>query len=285
MMCRGPAAMQREREFLLTDQDYQRISALVREHTGISLSAAKRDMVYSRLSRRLRRLGINDFAAYCDFLLHDESGQEFTEFTNAITTNLTSFFREGHHFEYLQNALLPELMRARGDQRRLRIWSAGCSTGEEPYSIAMVLAETLPPDWDAKILATDLDSNVLTTASNGIYEETRLQNVPQPRLRRWFLRGRGSHAGQFRVSPALQSIITFKRLNLMDAWPMRGPFDIVFCRNVVIYFDKPTQQTLMERYADMLCARGHLFLGHSETLYRVTDRFELLGHTIYRKRT
>lgn len=279
----GPVAAECEREFTLTDRDYQCISVLARQHTGICLSNAKRDMVYSRLSRRLRRLGLRDFAAYCALLAGDDSGAEVAEFTNAITTNLTSFFREAHHFEHMEKALLPALLETRRTKRRLRFWSAGCSTGEEPYSMAMILAETVPAGWDVKVLATDLDSNVLETARRGVYDATRVKGVSRDRLGRWLRQGRGESAGQVRVAERLRELVAFKQLNLMGSWPMHGPFDAIFCRNVMIYFDKATQKTIVERYADLLAADGQLFLGHSETLYRVTERLEHIGQTIYRK--
>lgn len=277
--------MKRETEFLFSDRDFNLIRQLISRHTGIALSEAKRDMVYSRLSRRLRKLGLQDFKAYCQLLEGNDAETELGHFTNAVTTNLTSFFRESHHFTYLARQLLPELYRLKASDRRLRIWSAGCSTGEEPYSIAMTLLENLPPNsgWDIRILATDLDTNVLASAERGIYTEERLQNLPQGQRRRWFQRGRGDNMGLLLAKPALRDMITFRQLNLMGDWPMKGPFDIIFCRNVVIYFDKPTQSVLMERYAELMANNGHLFLGHSETLYRVTERFKLIGQTIYGK--
>lgn len=275
-----------ETEFEFADQDFQRIRRIINDIAGISLADGKRELVYSRLSRRLRSLGLRRFDEYCRLLeTGGENNEEIGEFVNALTTNLTSFFRESHHFEFLGAELLPALIRERGaSHRRIRIWSAGCSTGEEPYSIAMVLREILPAvGWDVKILATDLDSNVLATAERGVYEESRIKGLPEARVQRWFQRGRGSQSGQVRVIPALRELITFRRLNLMHDWPMRGPFDVVFCRNVVIYFDKPTQRGLFERFADLLVERGHLFVGHSESLFKVTDRFVPLGKTIYQR--
>lgn len=274
-----------EREFPFSDDDFDNIRQLVSRHTGISLSDAKRDMVYGRLARRLRSLGLDDFKQYCRLLEEGDSEDELGRFTNAVTTNLTAFFREPHHFDFLGRQLLPELVRRRAAERRLRIWSAGCSTGEEPYSIAMQLLENLPQrsGWDIKVLATDLDTNVLATARRGIYAQERLKNVDQRRQRRWFRRGRGDNAGLLQVKPELQQMITFKQLNLMLDWPMQGLFDIIFCRNVIIYFDKPTQSVLMERFSGQMADHGRLFLGHSETLYRVTERFKLMGQTIYEK--
>ncbi len=271
------------REYDLSDAEFQRVRRLVSEATGISLSDAKRDLVYSRLSKRLRALAIDSFDGYCDFL-EDEAG-EFEHFVNAITTNLTAFFREPHHFDYLAATILPELLERNRASRRLRIWSAGCSTGEEPYSIAITVRRVLPElaNWDVRILATDLDSNCLARAAAGIYEEARVAGIDRHTLGRWFRRGRGEHEGKVRVQPELAQMIAFRHLNLMQAWPMRGLFDVIFCRNVVIYFDKPTQAALFARYADQITDGGHLFLGHSETLHSISDRFTLIGKTIYRK--
>ncbi len=277
--------MTAQREFQFTDRDFRCLQRLVLRHTGITLSPAKRDMLYSRLARRLRALGLRRFKEYCALLQEDGDSEELRHFTNAVTTNLTAFFREPHHFDYLRDEFLPAMIERRADRRRLRIWSAGCSTGEEPYSIAITLAETMPRDWDVRILATDLDSNVLDRARQGIYSEERTAEVPERLKRKWFLRGRAAHQGKVRVRRELRDMIRFRQLNLMHEWPMRGPFDAIFCRNVIIYFDKPTQSRLMDRFADILADDGRLFLGHSETLYRVTDRFQLLGRTIYRKVT
>lgn len=272
-------------EFEFSDQDFQRVRRIINGIAGISLADGKRELVYSRLSRRLRQRGLQRFEDYCNLLETQGDAQELSEFVNALTTNLTSFFREAHHFEFLARELLPNLIRERAfGSRRLRIWSAGCSTGEEPYSIAMVVRETLPAvGWDIKILATDLDSNVLATAARGVYESARVKDLPEIRLRRWFQKGRDAQAGHVRIVPALRDLITFRQLNLMEDWPMRGPFDIIFCRNVVIYFDKPTQRILFDRFANILAQEGRLFVGHSESLFKVTERFAPLGKTIYRR--
>ncbi len=275
--------MEHARELKFTDSDFRRIRALVGRHTGISLSEAKREMVYSRLARRIRARRLGSFSEYCDLLDSEDGAAELGEFVNAITTNLTSFFREAHHFRFLEQQLLPQLLQARAQARRLRIWSAGCSTGEEPYSLAMVLRENVPEAWDVRILATDLDSNVLDTGRKGIYDMERLQSLPKARLQRWFLKGRGANAGRARVAPSLRDLVSFRQLNLMGDWPMRGPFDVIFCRNVMIYFDKPTQTRLTERFAGLLADDGHLFVGHSETLYRVTECFQSIGQTVYRR--
>lgn len=272
-----------EREFEFSRSDFEHIRDLVGDRTGIVLSDHKIDMVYGRLSRRLRQLGINKFAEYLSRLEGDE--QELIEFTNALTTNLTSFFREPHHFDFLRTIGLSTLLKNRPN-KKLRIWSAGCSTGEEPYTIAMTVKEAMASyaNWDVKILATDLDSNVVNRAQAGIYAQEKVNGVDQTRIKKWFRKGRGDeHAGQMKVSADLQDMITFKQLNLMHDWPMEGPFDIIFCRNVVIYFNKDTQRELFDRYADYMADDGYLFVGHSESLHKVTERFKLIGKTIYHK--
>lgn len=271
------------REFNFTDKDFNFIRKLVAEKTGISLSEAKRDMVYSRLSRRLRKLELDRFDHYCD-LLKSEKNDELVQFINAITTNLTAFFRENHHFEYLKNTVLPELLRKKSD-KRIRIWSAGCSTGEEPYSIAMVVKEATQAfkGWDIKILATDLDSSVVQKASTGIYTTQRVNGISKERLQKYFQKNADANSDELRVNQQIRELITFKQLNLMHDWPMKGPFDIIFCRNVVIYFDKDTQRVLFDRYANLLASNGHLFIGHSESLFKVSERFRLIGGTMYQK--
>lgn len=271
------------RDFHFTDDNFKHIQQLVSTHTGISLSDSKKEMVYSRLAKRVRSLNLRDFDSYCRLIEEGHDEKELIEFINSITTNLTSFFRENHHFEYLGKELLPRIMQQNRKSRKIRIWSAGCSTGEEPYSIAIVAAETVPKDWDTKILATDLDSNVLNTATAGVYRQERVEALSTERLRRFFHKGSGANEGFVRINPELKSLIRFKQLNLMNEWPMKGPMDVIFCRNVVIYFDKSTQRVLFERYANLLKPDGHLFVGHSESLFNVTERFTLLGKTTYQK--
>jgi chemotaxis protein methyltransferase CheR len=271
-------------DFELTQAQFERIRELVRQHTGIALSDAKRQLVYGRLARRLRALRLTDFSQYIEMLERGEP-EELEQFTNAVTTNLTSFFREPHHFEFLAQEFLPRRTADATARHRLRIWSCAASTGEEPYSIAMVLREAQAQlhGWDVKLLATDLDSSVLATGMTGIYAAPRLQGMDPRRVSRFFDRGSDAQAGNFRVREELRSLVTFKQLNLMHEWPMRGPFDAIFCRNVVIYFDKPTQRTLFERFAALQRPGDLLFLGHSESLYRVNERYELVGRTIYRR--
>jgi chemotaxis protein methyltransferase CheR len=270
-------------DFTLSQAEFERLRELVRAHTGIALSDAKRQLVYGRLARRLRALKLTTFAEYIR-VIEGGDGAELEEFTNAITTNLTSFFREPHHFDYLGRELLPALTRRSG-LRRLRLWCCAASTGEEPYSMAMVLREAgdLLYGWDVKLLATDLDSSVLATAESGVYSQERFSGMERKRMERFFDEGCGVQQGRLRARDELRRLITFKQLNLMHEWPMRGPFDVIFCRNVIIYFDKETQRTLFQRMAALQRPGDLLFLGHSETLYRVSERYELIGRTIYRR--
>jgi chemotaxis protein methyltransferase CheR len=271
-------------EFYFTHEHFEFLREYIREHSGIALSDAKRQLVYTRLVRRLRSLKLTGFDEYCD-LIHRGDHKELVELVNAITTNLTGFFREPHHFDYLARVVLPDLMGRDPCNRRLRLWSAGCSTGEEPYSMAMVARESVPQGagWDLKILATDIDSNVLAKAQAGTYPDERTDGISAERLRRWFRRGARSNKGLVKVDAEAASLVTFKKLNLLDAWPMAGPFDVIFCRNVVIYFDKPTQKALFDRMADILVDRGYLFIGHSESLFKVSERFKLIDRNTYQK--
>lgn len=279
-------ALDSDREFVFTNADFQKIREFVKAHTGINLSEAKQNLVYGRLSRRLRQLNMKSFKDYLEYAL-TSGDDELGHFINAITTNLTAFFREEHHFAFLASSLIPQVLKQNERTRRLRVWSAGCSTGEEPYSLAMTLMDVIPniSSWDVKILATDLDTNVLAHASAGVYDLERARSVGEKRLKKYFRRGRGENGSSVKVSDDIRQLIMFKQLNLMAEWPMRGPFDFMFCRNVVIYFDKDTQRQLVSRYADLLREDGHLFLGHSESLFKVSDRFELLGQTIYKRVT
>ncbi len=274
--------MTAHREFQFTQHDFDTLRQLVSQHTGIALSEHKQEMLYSRLARRLRILNLNSFAEYCE-LLKSDGGDELMQFMNAVTTNLTAFFREPHHFEQLANHILPELLEQKADQQRLRIWSAGCASGEEAYSLAIVLREHVPSYWNVKILATDLDSNVLGQAIEGIYNRERVAMLSTERLQRWFKKGTGNQAGMVLVSPELQKMVSFRQLNLIYSWPMNGMFDIIFCRNVMIYFSKNTQVQLYERFANILEPNGYFFVGHSENLFKLTERFQLVKQTIYRK--
>jgi chemotaxis protein methyltransferase CheR len=269
-------------EYAFDDNDFKRVKKIVYDFAGIDLNDTKKNLVYNRLAKRIRFLGLSSFSAYLNYV--EKMGEEeLVNLINAITTNLTFFFRENHHFEYLAKQVIPQLLKKNQASKKIRIWSAGCSTGEEPYSIATILKETVPSGWDARVLATDLDTTVVESARQGVYNVERLKGVTEPRKKRWFLKGTGDKEGWVRVKPELQSIIDFGQINLMNEWPIKDKIDAIFCRNVVIYFDKPTQSKLFNRYADLLQEDGHLFIGHSESLYKICDRFELLGQTIYRK--
>lgn len=270
---------------VLGDSEFEFIRHVIAENAGIVLGPNKRQLVQGRLARRLRELGLPTYESYCDHV-RNSGPEELVGLINAITTNVTSFFRENHHFEALASYMIPEALKRNQQSRRLRIWSAGCSTGEEPYCIAMVLSEVLPSveRWDAKILATDIDSDVIATAQQGIYPVDRLSAIPEARLRRCFRRGVGANAGHAMVQPDVARFITFRTLNLQQSWPMSGPFDIIFCRNVMIYFDQVTRERLVGRFAALLAPGGYLCLGHSESIHSGTAPFHLVGKTIYRKR-
>jgi chemotaxis protein methyltransferase CheR len=274
--------MTNQREFIMSEHDFETISELAYGYTGIVLGPHKKDMVYGRLSRRLRELGLQRVDQYLP-LIDQESKPEVSKFINAITTNLTSFFREAHHFDFLGKTVCPEWQKTKAQTKKIRIWSAGCSTGEEPYSIAMTLRESMNlSGWDCKILATDLDSKVIEKGQQGIYGVDRIESLAIERRKQWFLQDK-NHPDIVKVKPALQELIRFKRLNLLESWPMKGKFDVIFCRNVVIYFNEQTQALLFDRYADQLQDGGYLIIGHSESLSRVCQRFQSIGKTIYQK--
>ena len=268
------------KEFDFTRADFERVRALIYRQAGISLADSKQEMVYSRLARRLRATGIQSFATYLDDLEAGRMDREWESFTNALTTNLTSFFREAHHFPLLLEHLVAVRKK---DTRPLTIWCSAASTGEEPYSIAMTACEafnTLTPP--VHIVATDIDTNVLSTASNGVYPMERLDKMSPERLRRFFLKGKGAHEGMARVRPELRNLVTFKQLNLLaDGWPLEGQFDAIFCRNVMIYFDKPTQRKILGRFVPLMKPHALLFAGHSENFLYVSDALRLRGKTVY----
>ncbi len=268
-----------EREFTFTDREFKFLSGLANQRTGIVLADNKRDMVYGRLVRRLRALKLSSFAEYCEFLQTDAGADEVMNLINAITTNLTHFFRENHHFEHLRDTVIAPL--AKQKPGRFRLWSAACSSGMEPYSMAMVTKEHLPAGWNAKILATDIDTNMLATGRAGLYTDSEYEEIPP--VYRKYVERTGSQEGHMQMGSAIQSLISFKPLNLLEAWPMQGPFDAIFCRNVVIYFDKPTKETLFERMADLLVPGGWLYIGHSENLHGISTRFKLIGRTTYQR--
>jgi chemotaxis protein methyltransferase CheR len=265
--------------FRFTQEDFTRIRELIHRSAGISLAPGKKDMVYSRLARRLRARQLDCFADYLQLLDGGDPG-EFEAFINALTTNMTSFFREPHHFKILADWLttLPA-------SRQVSIWSCASSTGEEPYSIAMTAVQALENPSRVRVLATDIDTNVLSTAAQGIYPIDQLLKIPPEQYKRFFLKGEGSNQGFARARDELTRLVSFRRLNLLDTiWPMRGKFDIIFCRNVMIYFDKKTQHAILKKLAACLQPDGLLFVGHSENFHSASDLFTICGNTVYRPR-
>lgn len=265
------------KEFDFTRSDFERVRALIYQRAGISLAESKQEMVYSRLARRLRATGIVSFARYLDDLEAGRLGEEWESFTNALTTNLTSFFREAHHFPLLAEHL------SRLREQPITIWCSAASTGEEPYSIAMTACEafnTLSPP--VQIIATDIDTNVLTVGSNGVYGIDRIEKLAPERAKRFFQRGKGEQEGMVRVRPELRQLVTFKQLNLLaDKWPLSGQFDVIFCRNVMIYFDKGTQRKILSRFVPLMKPNALLFAGHSENFLYVSESLKLRGKTVY----
>jgi chemotaxis protein methyltransferase CheR len=271
----------------ITDGEFDLLRRLIHAHAGIALAPWKRHLVRARLGQRLAELGLTTFAEYHTRLVADATGAELTRFTNAMTTNKTEFFREAHHFEYLSSTWVP----ARGPCRRasdrhLRFWSAGCSTGEEPYTLAVTLLDALDgaAGWDIRILASDIDTEVLGLAAEGIYALEQVAPVPPALLPRYFLRGTGAREGLVRVKPALTSLVTFRRINFVEEpWPIRVRFDAIFCRNVLIYFDRATQERVLRRLVLQLKDDGLLFLGHSESVHGLVTGLTRVGATIYRR--
>ncbi|MDD5176080.1 MAG: chemotaxis protein CheR [Sterolibacterium sp.] len=269
------------REFHFTAADFERVRKLIYEHAGISLAPVKQDMVYSRLARRLRA---NNYTTFVEYLAHLERNDEaeWETFINSLTTNLTSFFREAHHFEILTK----HLKKISAHAKQIRIWCSAASTGEEPYTLAITVCEAFdsftPP---VSIIASDIDTNVLATAGKAVYAMERVGKMAPERLRRFFLKGTGNHEGFVRVRPELQKLVTFTRVNLLDAhWPnVPGPIDVMFCRNVMIYFDKPTQYQILKKFVPLLREDGLLFAGHSESFMHAADLFRPLGRTVYER--
>ncbi|KMY86595.1 Chemotaxis protein methyltransferase CheR [Candidatus Paraburkholderia calva] len=266
-----------ERDFEFTSADFARIRELIHRRAGISLSDHKRDMAYSRLARRLRACGLETFKQYLDRLEANDDSAEWEAFTNALTTNLTAFFRESHHFPILADF-------AKRRSQPFSVWCSAASTGEEPYSIAMTLVETLGDHaaGQCTIYASDIDSQVLQKADAGVYSLDQVKALPTKRLKRFFLKGMGAHAGLVKVRPELRAMVDLGRVNLTDArYDVKGPFDVIFCRNVMIYFDKPTQGQVLSRFKPLMKPGALLFAGHSENFTYVTQAFRLRGQTVY----
>ena len=265
------------REFAFTTADFERVRKLIYEHAGISLSSAKQDMVYSRLARRLRETRLKSFGEYLGLLERGDKG-EWEKFVNSLTTNLTSFFREPHHFP-----IFAEHLKKLQGKSPIKVWCSAASTGEEPYSIAMTAVEAFNSfNTPVSIVASDLDTNVLDIAAKGVYASDRVDKLSPERLSRFFVRGGGSESGSYTVRPELRRMVSFQRLNLLEpGWSVRGPLDVLFCRNVMIYFDKPTHYKILSRFAPMLADNGLLFAGHSESFLHAADLFRSLGKTVY----
>ena len=265
------------REFVFTDADFERVRKLIYAHAGIALSPAKQDMVYSRLARRLRETGLKSFGDYLALLERGDKN-EWEKFVNSLTTNLTSFFREPHHFP-----ILAEHLKKLQGRSPIKIWCSAASTGEEPYSIAMTVVETFNSfNVPVSIVASDLDTNVLAFGMKGVYSRDRIDKLSPDRLSRFFVKGTGTQEGSYTVKPELRRLITFQRLNLLEPnWSVRGPIDALFCRNVMIYFDKPTQHKILTRFAPLMSEDGLLFAGHSESFLHAADVFRSQGKTVY----
>jgi len=269
-------------EVPLTTAEFERVSALLFESSAIVLRAGKEGLVRSRLARHLRRLGMRSYTEYLDAIERDATGRERSDMIDSLTTNKTSFYREGAHFEYLQHEVLPSLVAA---GKPVRIWSAGCSSGEEPYTLAMLLHEVMrdPSSGAARILATDLSSKVLAMAREATYHDAALAELPWPRPERYFERVTVGGPKTLRVRDQVRSLVRFARLNLMDAWPMEPGFQVIMCRNVMIYFDRDVQARLVDRFWDLLEPGGHLFVGHSESLTSLQHRFRYVRPAVYVK--
>ena len=270
----------------LKEQDFRRIKEIIYEHCGINLTDEKKELVRSRLAKHVRRNNLNTYKDYIDLVLSDRAGPEFTTFVNRLSTNLTSFFRESKHFDYFQDVFLPKRLAQSSGPFRLRGWSAACSSGEEPYTLAMTLKESLPTNrtTDVKILASDISTKVLDMAKAGRYSEERLNSVSR-NLQQKYFRSSIEPNGEkvFQVTPALREMVIFKQINLMNSWPFTTKLDFIFCRNVLIYFDKETHRKLAERFYETLVPGGVLFLGHSESLSSIKHSFKSVAPAIYIK--
>jgi chemotaxis protein methyltransferase CheR len=272
----------------ITDNEFRQLRQFIHEHTGIALSEHKRALVCSRLSKRLRHHGLQHYSDYYVLLVeHDPEGRELIAMINAITTNKTEFFREQHHFRFLTEEVFPSYRKNPNRDKPFRLWSAASSSGEEAYSLAMTALDAMPSfnEMDIHILATDIDTDMLSRAAKGIYSLAHAIHIPETLLRRYFLKGQGAHAGEVMAKPLLKSLVHFHRLNLLEKpWPMQEKFDVIFCRNVLIYFDKPTQLDLFRRMAGAIKPGGYLMLGHSEAIHGVNNDFKPAGHSIYQLR-
>ncbi len=275
-----------DQDVILSTNDFITISHLVYEHCGINLHDGKKELVRARLAKRLRLGNFKTFPEYLEHVFNDKTGKEFSILIDSLSTNLTCFFRETQHFEFLRNRFLPSVLARNANRKcRLRAWSAGCSSGEEPYSIAMVLLEAIERHgrWDAKVLATDISTRMLETARTGRYDEGRIKPVPAPLKHKYLVPSRSHGKRLYEVAAPLKETVIFKYLNLMKSWPIQGPLDFIFCRNVMIYFDKAVQSQLVNRFWKLLDSGGILFTGHSESLTGIQHSFKYVQPTIYMK--
>jgi len=271
----------RKRTFDFTDKDFKELGQIVHNRTGIVVSDAKKNMIYGRIVKRLRALNMDNFSDYILYIKSDAGDNEAIDFINAITTNLTKFFRENHHFEHLRDKVILPMVVNQNPSKRVRLWSAGCSSGMEAYSMAITISEAVPNlvAWDFKILATDIDTNMLSKGENGIYRNKDLENIPSNLIKKYFKKYDDDN---MIISEKLRNMVHFKRFNLLDStWPMKGPFDVIFCRNVVIYFDSTTQSELFRNYHKKLKPGGWFYIGHSETLLDAADMYDSQGKTVF----
>ncbi|CAN7207562.1 protein-glutamate O-methyltransferase CheR [Rhizobium sp. LjRoot30] len=272
-------------EYPLTRRDLSEIAAMIYADAGIYLNDSKASLVYSRLSKHIRTLGLSGFREYCQLVSSPAGAAPRREMLSHLTTNFTRFFRENHHFDHLKNDVLPELLARAKSGGRVRIWSAACSDGQEPYSIALTVLSVMPnaADYDIRILATDIDPKILALARAGVYDETALETVSPAMRKQWFREVDVNGRRKFQIDDRVKRLITFNELNLMAQWPFKGPFDVIFCRNVVIYFDEPTQMKIWSRFATNLPDGGHLYIGHSERVSGdAKNLFDNIGITTYR---
>ena len=257
--------------------DFERVRRIAYEQAGLAIPAGKEGLVRSRVSKRLRECRIAAFSSYLDDVEAKPDGDEMVRLIDLLTTNKTDFYREPAHFEYMLSTVLPAVV---ASGHPLRVWSAGCSTGEEPYTLSMLLRESLPPQHDFRILGTDICTRVIAAARLGSYSAQQLAGVPVPQRSRWF---QTATDGGGTVTPELRAPVSFAHLNLMASWPMSGPFDVILCRNVMIYFDKPTVTRLVHRFHELLAPGGHLFIGHSESLTSISHRYRYVQPAVYAK--
>ncbi|MEO5865261.1 MAG: protein-glutamate O-methyltransferase CheR [Nitrospiraceae bacterium] len=271
-------------EYSISPKEFEQFRALIYQECGISLNESKKTLLVSRLSKRLRTLELDSFQAYYDLVAGQTESDEFTLLLDLVSTNKTDFFREPKHFDFLREQILPTLQ----STRRVRIWSSASSSGEEPYTIAMTLYDSVPDPgrWDFNILASDISTRVLARAASGVYEDERVRDLPAEIVERHFLKGKGDRAGMIKVKPHLTQMVRYRRINLMDdTYPIKAPLDLIFCRNVMIYFDRPTQAKLVSKFHRYLKPGGYLFIGHSESLQRLDQPFKSVAPTIYQKDT